>query len=346
MSNEDSKYDGVFISFSHKDEKIAENFYKKLTAAGKKVFYYRESQVPGDNYKQRIDEALHNCKDFLLICTVNSAASDPVKYECKKFNAVFKDNKNEKRLFIFEGKDFEPSYVPKIKGWNEIQRCNNFRKQINAILERQDKERQNFIFFILIFLILVVCGGGLAYYKIQQSHTQKEKQPQTNGSIIDKGNQSQTNEPIIPKEENKLTLPDAKNNADDVKQEKLRSEFYNNLNEKKFKEAETALNNLKKSIEYKDLKKEYDANLQKYIEHNFDTTKEENFGNWIITMNKKSGLWGVRDKYGNILKECIYQNQQEPMTPGDSIVIFILNENGKQTEIRYDKNLKEIKEEQ
>jgi len=152
----------VFISFSKKEKNLAEKFYKKLTAAGKSAFFYVESQNPGDNYVQRINDALHGSKDFLLICTVNSAASPQVRKECETFNKLYKNalgTENERRIFIFEGSNFEGSYVPDIEDWDKIHRCNNFNKQVEAL--GIEKKTNSFLRWLIggLIIVLAVVGG-------------------------------------------------------------------------------------------------------------------------------------------------------------------------------------------
>ena len=390
--NDSKKYD-VFISFSKKQRKLAQRFYDKLTAAGKTAFFFVESQNPGDNYKQRINDALHNSEKFLLICTVDSAASPQVRKECEIFNTLFKNTlgtENERRIFIFEGQDFESSYVPDIDDWDKIHRCNNFNKQIKAL--GVTKEKPKFLWWWIVGLsVLVAVVGGI--YLLLPKNIQEdcnnippileEKSAlvqESKDSLINLNNYVNSERfgyeqlvwkrekdgtlgnmrscdressgkyivsvagckfdtlvlQIIPKEvpPNTIKIEPPTNDADKKEQEEFQRKFNEYLYKENFQEAEKFLRKIKNNGNLKD---EYEKALKTYIDYKFDISKEEKFGNYIITRNK-NGLWGVRDWYGNVKIECIYHNPRKPI-PENGIVTFITEQ---EDEIRYNEKLKKL----
>lgn len=71
----------VFISYSHKDEKIREAVCKKLEAEGIKCWYAPRDIQPGEEWADTITKALQQCKVMVLIFTDNSNTSNQVLRE-------------------------------------------------------------------------------------------------------------------------------------------------------------------------------------------------------------------------------------------------------------------------
>ncbi|MBQ8826763.1 MAG: toll/interleukin-1 receptor domain-containing protein [Oscillospiraceae bacterium] len=71
----------VFISYSTKDQKIAENLIRQLEANNISYWICRSKISAGDRWASEIVEALDNCKVFLLIVSRNSLASEQVPKE-------------------------------------------------------------------------------------------------------------------------------------------------------------------------------------------------------------------------------------------------------------------------
>ena len=76
----------VFISYRTKDpdRSLAQEFYVALKSAGHEVFLAGESIRLGDNWSQRVDEALEQCDFFLLLLSPQSAVSEMVTEEVRR----------------------------------------------------------------------------------------------------------------------------------------------------------------------------------------------------------------------------------------------------------------------
>ncbi len=76
----------IFISYRSKEPDIglAQQFYAALKAAGHQVFLAGESIRLGDNWSQRVDEALEQCDVFLLLLSPQSAVSEMVIEEVRR----------------------------------------------------------------------------------------------------------------------------------------------------------------------------------------------------------------------------------------------------------------------
>ena len=68
----------VFISYSHKDDKIREQVCQKLEANGISCWYAPRDIEPGAEWADTINKALAACKVVVLIFTENSNSSDQV----------------------------------------------------------------------------------------------------------------------------------------------------------------------------------------------------------------------------------------------------------------------------
>jgi len=323
--NDSKKYD-VFISFSHVQQKLAQRFYDELKAANISAFCYSKEEYYSENYEHVIKNALHNSKDFLLICTIDSAASEEVREECNIFRELaekYSGTENERRVFIYEAPNFKPRYVPKY--WAKIHRCNNFNKQIKAL--GVTKEPKPHLRWLIIGLsVLVVVVGGIVAYKafVQKPVLQPTESTDTVASQVK-----------VEIETTPVSVEQSKSSTEDKEAQRirlLRSNFNESLKNKKFEAAEKILDELIKEQDYVYLQNDYNDKRKRYIDENFDRNNEIKFGNYTIT--KKSGSWGIRDKNGNVKIEFIYS--LTPDTVG-GIVTFLDKENNP---IRYNKNLK------
>ncbi|MBW4695363.1 MAG: AAA-like domain-containing protein [Lyngbya sp. HA4199-MV5] len=88
----------VFISYRSKEPDIglAQQFYESLQAAGHPVFLAGESIRLGDNWSQRVDEALEACDFFLLLLSPQSAVSEMVTEEVRRAKQL-RDTRDDHR---------------------------------------------------------------------------------------------------------------------------------------------------------------------------------------------------------------------------------------------------------
>jgi len=71
----------IFISYSSKDQDIAETIYKALEARGQKCWIACRDVHPGENFQEAIVRALREAKVMLLVFTSNANNSDEIKKE-------------------------------------------------------------------------------------------------------------------------------------------------------------------------------------------------------------------------------------------------------------------------
>ena len=91
----------VFISYRSKepDSELAQQFYESLKAAGHSAFLAGESIRLGDNWSQRVDEALEACDFFLLLLSPQSAVSEMVTEEVRRAKEL-RDTREDHRPSI------------------------------------------------------------------------------------------------------------------------------------------------------------------------------------------------------------------------------------------------------
>jgi hypothetical protein len=71
----------IFISYSSKDQKIAETIYQALEARGHDCWIACRDVQPGENFQEAIVRALRSAKVMLLVFTSNANNSDEIKKE-------------------------------------------------------------------------------------------------------------------------------------------------------------------------------------------------------------------------------------------------------------------------
>jgi predicted lactoylglutathione lyase len=80
----------VFISFSMKDENIANKIYEQLTKNGIGSWISTKSMDPGKDYPTQIIRAIDNCDIFVMVITENTYESRHVQTEIER---AFSGNK-------------------------------------------------------------------------------------------------------------------------------------------------------------------------------------------------------------------------------------------------------------
>ena len=71
----------IFFSYSHEDEDIAEDMYRRLDGAGFDLWMDRHELLPGENWLDRISNAVNQCAFFLVLLSSSSVKSRWVKEE-------------------------------------------------------------------------------------------------------------------------------------------------------------------------------------------------------------------------------------------------------------------------
>jgi len=70
----------VFISYSHKDSKVADALYRMLSKQGWDVWSDRKLKV-GDDWQEEIEQALRESDYFIFVLTPNSIESQSTNFE-------------------------------------------------------------------------------------------------------------------------------------------------------------------------------------------------------------------------------------------------------------------------
>lgn len=91
-------YYSAFISYSSKNQDIAERLYADLQSKGVRCWFAPEDLKIGDPFRQRIDEAIRLHDKLLLILSAESVASNWVASEVE---AALEREDREKRLVLF-----------------------------------------------------------------------------------------------------------------------------------------------------------------------------------------------------------------------------------------------------
>src|ERR1700689_2266188 len=71
----------IFISYSSKDQKIAETIYQALEDRGHDCWIACRDVQPGENFQKAIVKALRSARVMLLVFTSNANNSDEIKKE-------------------------------------------------------------------------------------------------------------------------------------------------------------------------------------------------------------------------------------------------------------------------
>ena len=92
----------VFISYRSKDpdQSLAQTLHDELKAAGHQVFMAAESIRLGDDWPQRIDEALEEADYFILLLSVKSATSEMVLGEVRKAKRLRDTRPNHRPVIL------------------------------------------------------------------------------------------------------------------------------------------------------------------------------------------------------------------------------------------------------
>jgi WD40 repeat protein len=71
----------VFISYTHKDRRLVQEFADALRARGVRLWYDQWEMKPGDVLRERIGEGIQNASNFVVLLSQASLSSRWVKYE-------------------------------------------------------------------------------------------------------------------------------------------------------------------------------------------------------------------------------------------------------------------------
>jgi len=92
------QYHSVFISYSSKDDLLAQRLYADLQVQGVRCWFAPEDLKIGEEFRQRIDEAIHLQDKLLLLLSKDSIKSPWVKDEVEA--AVEKENRQHREVLF------------------------------------------------------------------------------------------------------------------------------------------------------------------------------------------------------------------------------------------------------
>lgn len=100
----------VFISYSRKDEALAEKVVASLEEAGLDAWYDKREIVPGENWAESIARGLKESDAMVVLLTPNSLDSDLVRLDIDF--ALGENAYNNRLIPVFVG---EPADLPSVK---------------------------------------------------------------------------------------------------------------------------------------------------------------------------------------------------------------------------------------
>lgn len=92
------EYYSTFVSYSSKDEALAQRLYADLQAHGVRCWFAPEDLKIGDKFRTEIDRAIRVHDKLLLLLSVNSVLSDWVE---KEVESAFERERRDKRAVLF-----------------------------------------------------------------------------------------------------------------------------------------------------------------------------------------------------------------------------------------------------
>jgi len=104
------QYHSCFISYSSKDDALARRLHADLQASGVRCWFAQEDLKIGDQFRIRIDEAIHIHEKLLLLLSEDSIESSWVEYEVKR--ALKKEQEQERSVLFPIKLDDTISNVP------------------------------------------------------------------------------------------------------------------------------------------------------------------------------------------------------------------------------------------
>ena len=141
----------VFISYRSQapDNQLAQAFHDHLKAAGHIPFMAAESIRWGENWSQRIDQALEQCDYFLLLLSPQSATSEMVTEEVRRAKALHDTRESGKPVILPIRVNFPMSlplnydlggYLNRIQQaeWRSLDDTPRIMQEILAILAGED----------------------------------------------------------------------------------------------------------------------------------------------------------------------------------------------------------------
>lgn len=121
----------VFLSYSHRDDALASRLTKTLESEGVRVWYSSRDILPGDNWAEKIAEALADSDAMVVLISPSALESSSVKREIEY--ALGKTDYNRHRL------------IPVVVGGRKLLQASDFPwilKKLNVIQLQEDEQSE------------------------------------------------------------------------------------------------------------------------------------------------------------------------------------------------------------
>jgi hypothetical protein len=150
----------VFISYSSKDEKLAQEIYKLLSEQQIDVFLAGISLEAGEEWLKKIRKNLKRAKWLIFLATKNACESTAVKHE---LGAGWYANKNI--VPVLWG--VSPSEMPEwLQSWQAVDISNGDLTRLEPVITKiADKIQSNQVMGTVLFSALVAAFVALASEK-------------------------------------------------------------------------------------------------------------------------------------------------------------------------------------
>lgn len=123
----------MFLSYSHRDDALASKLTKNLESEGVRVWYGSRDILPGDNWAEKIANALADSDAMVVLISPSALESSSVKREIE---------------YALGKKDYSHRLIPVVVGGRKLLQASNFPwilKKLNVIqLSEDEKSEEGF----------------------------------------------------------------------------------------------------------------------------------------------------------------------------------------------------------
>ena len=133
----------LFVSFSSLDREVLQPVVEKLRGYGFRVFISDQNlkNYAGKSFSEIIQNALENSQHFILVCSPNSDQSYWVKIEWETFfNQFHIGDRNNRRIFVLKGNDFNLKFVPLFL--RNMQIADNAEQIVNSLVSETKAQQR------------------------------------------------------------------------------------------------------------------------------------------------------------------------------------------------------------
>lgn len=153
----------IFLSYASQDREQAQSIYLALRDQGHRVFFDRADLPPGDEYHNRIREAIEDCHLFIFLVT--SQALDAESYTLSELEIA---EKNQRKLFPVALTDIDFSKLPpSLKSVTVLRPDGNIAASVAAEIHRiATSLKRKWLKRMAVVSGLLVMGAAAIFYGI------------------------------------------------------------------------------------------------------------------------------------------------------------------------------------